>query len=41
VLLSNVTAVSRIDSLQRRAVEYDGREESGDADTVRATDESD
>jgi len=41
VLLSNVTAVPRIDSLQRRAVEYDAREGSEDADTVRATDESD
>ena len=41
VLLSNVTEVPRIDSLQRRAVEYDGREESGDADTVLATDELD
>jgi cell division GTPase FtsZ len=41
VLLSNVTEVPRIDSLQRRAVEYDGRDGSGDADTVRATDESD
>jgi len=41
VLLSNVTEVPRIDSLQRRAVEYDGRDGSTDADTVRATDESD
>jgi len=41
VLLSNVTAVPRIDSLQRRAVEYDGREEDETAETVRATDESD
>jgi cell division GTPase FtsZ len=49
VLLSNVTEVPRIDSLQRRAVEYDGRSgnegedenEDENADTVQATDESD
>jgi len=43
VLLSNVTEVPRIDALQRRAVEYEGEgeDESGTADTVQATDESD
>ena len=45
VLLSNVTEVPRIDALQRRAVEYDGRNGEEDAhenaDTVQATDESD
>ncbi|WP_049935779.1 tubulin/FtsZ family protein [Haloplanus natans] len=39
VLLSNVTEVPRIDSLQRRAVEYEGG--TGHAETVPATDESD
>jgi cell division GTPase FtsZ len=41
VLLSNVTEVPRIDSLQRRAVEYEGEDGDGHAETVQATDESD
>jgi len=41
VLLSNVTEVPRIDSLQRQAVEYEGDDGSADADPVQATDESD
>ena len=45
VLLSNVTEVPRIDSLQRRAVEHEGEGESedgdGNPDTVQAADESD
>ncbi|AXG07809.1 cell division protein [Haloplanus rubicundus] len=45
VLLSNVTEVPRIDSLQRRAVEHEGAGENedrnGTADPVQATDESD